>query len=242
MQSTLEIFRRLVHSLPPLVPSELRARLRATLAELEQSSGVTVTQVEDTMIAFGYEIWPYRQAYGDFLSVYEAQLGDHFLIPTLTANLAERYSEFKLFGGSFKDLHSGSAAHFFNSEERAELCAALVTVGHALRKYTDHQIITIDREKFLARVVEFSRIMDDITRRLGQLNQMARAELHHPELSAQIRAQVRAFEFGLCSLGPDLSYDAVCQAPEYFHGRRHELQRLRGIHVPVEVDFYAISG
>jgi hypothetical protein len=242
MQPTLEIFRRLVRSLPPLVPSELRGRLKWSLLNLEHNPGTTTEQVEDTMIAFGYEVWPFRQAYQEFLSLYEARLGDHFLEPTLSPGLLARYHEFKLYGGSFKDLHSGSAAHFFESEERSELCVALVNVRRELRQYTDHQIVTIERQKFEKRVADFARVLDDITQRLGELNQLAKTEgEHHPALASQIRQQVRAFEFGLCSLGPDLNYNAVCEAPGYFRGRKSELQRLRGIHIPVELDILAIT-
>ncbi|MDO8626158.1 MAG: hypothetical protein Q7K39_01720 [Candidatus Magasanikbacteria bacterium] len=237
MQSTVELFRHFIKSLPPLVPESLFARANHALEHVENDPSVTLPEVEDTMIEFGYELWPYIRAYREFLSLYEAKLGEHFLLPRLSPALAERYHNFKVCGGTLRDLHSGNGAQFFSDEERGELCAALVGLTADTRRYTDHQLKSADRQKFLERVAEFKILISDVANRLGSLLALADSEQDHPTLASEIRQRVRAFEYGLCYLGPALDYAAVCQAPEFFHGRRHELNRLRGIHQPRVASF-----
>lgn len=239
MQSTIELFHHLANSLPPVVPSRVARHLAQAIKRAESDPSLTVEHVEDMMIAVGYEVWPYARSYQDFLNLYEAKLGEHFFLPKLSPAVLSRYQEFKLYGGTLRDLHSGRPADFFSSEERGELCAALVDLQQDLRQYVDHQIITTERKIFMTRVQEFSVLLKDIKVRLIELKALAEIEQSHPALADQIRGQVRAFEFGLCNLGPELDYAAVCSAPEYFHGRGRELQRLRGIHLPLEIDFYA---
>lgn len=239
MQSTIEVFRHLIASLPPLIPGELKTRLVESLAQVESEEGVTVEEVEDVMILFGYEVWPYLQAYREFLNSYEAKVGEHFLLPKLSESLQSRYHEFKLYGGNLRDLHSGRPADFFTHEERGELCVAFVELQHELRRYVDQQIITTERDRFLARVEEFAALLEDIRDRLEGLKDLAHGEADHPNLANEIRARVRGFEYGLCYLGPELDYAAVCETPEFFRGRKSELNRLRGIHEPLNVDFYA---
>ena len=55
---------------------------------------------------------------------------------------------------------------------------------------------------------------------------MADDEQEHPELAAEIRSQIRAFEYGLCLLGPAHHYEAVCQAEEHFIGRKEEKKMM----------------
>ena len=54
----------------------------------------------------------------------------------------------------------------------------------------------------------------------------------------EINSKIRDFEHSLCSLGTELDYEAVCQAPDFFAGRKIELSRLRGINIPMQIDFF----
>jgi len=46
------------------------------------------------------------------------------------------------------------------------------------------------------------------------------------------------FEYGMCLLGPELSYHSVAESIDFFAGRKMDLNRLRGIETVKEIDFY----
>ncbi|HLD61174.1 MAG TPA: hypothetical protein VJA27_03545, partial [Patescibacteria group bacterium] len=119
-----------------------------------------------------------------------------------------------------------------------ELCVALVEMQRELRAYVNRELVGIEKVRYLRRVNEFQKVLEEIKATLNHLRELADKEQDHPNLANEIREKVRVFEHGLCLLGPELEYEAVCAAPEFFHGRKHELNRLRGIHRSVEVDFY----
>lgn len=240
MQSTINIFRHFYETLPPLFPVAVKEKIAHALEHLEQDLTVSVTEVEDTMITFGYEAWPWNQAYREFFFVAEATVGEHFLLPKLTPELRRRYEDFKRYGGTLRELHSGRPADFFSGGERTDLCAALVETQIELREYVNNDVASVHKEKYLARVAEFSAVLEEITSNLKQLNGLANAEQDHPALADQIRARIRAFEYGLCFLGPEIGSEAVCQSVGYFAGRKHELNRLRGIHEERQIDFYGL--
>ena len=208
------------------------------LSHLENDQTVSLEEIEDTMIKFGYEVWPWNQAYKEFLAVAETRVGEHFLLPKLTPELQQKYHDFKLYGGTLRDLHSGRPADYFTSEQRGELCVALVEMQRELRAYVNRELVGIEKVRYLRRVNEFQKVLEEIKATLNHLRELADKEQDHPNLANEIREKVRVFEHGLCLLGPELEYEAVCAAPEFFHGRKHELNRLRGIHRSVEVDFY----
>ena len=209
------------------------------LDHLEHDQTITLAEVEDTMIFFGYAAWPWNQAYKEFLATAESKVGEHFLLPKLSPGLQKKYHDFKHHGGTLRELHSGRPADFFESEERQELCVALVEIQGELRHYAAQELIGISKDRYLLRVKEFSNVLADIKKTLDILRALAEKEQDHPTLAAEIRSRVRGFEEGLCLLGPELDYRAVCESEEFFHGRKQELNRMKGIHVPKIIDFYA---
>lgn len=239
MRSTLEIFRHLYKNLPPLFPEEIAVKMRQALSDIEKGANFSVEQVEDIMIKFGYELWPYNQTFKELLEEAEKKVGTHFLLPRLSAPLQEKYEHYNSLGMTIRDLHSGAPADYFTTEERGELCAVLVEMQNELRVYAARDILSLRKKQYLARVEEFKKKLAQIAKHLQELKKMADKEHNHPNLAAEIRVRVRAFEHGFCLLGPELDYEAVCQSVEHFQGRKKDLNRLRGIHETVEIDFYS---
>lgn len=219
---TIQIFDELCRHLPPLVPQKVATDMVAASVQIKNDPSLTVTAVEDALIAFGKKIWPYRKAFEEFLELYEGKLGESLLIVQLSSTLKRRYHEFVVCGGTYRDLHGGRPALFFSSAERTELCAALIAVSDAVRAHTIQAVFGIERQQYEERIREFTSILEGIEDQLQLLRKMAEDEQEHPSLAAEIRAQIRSFEYGLCLLGPRHSYEAVCQAPEHFVGRKKE--------------------
>ncbi len=238
MQSTIALFRHLYKNIPPLFPKEMSEKMAHALSHLEKDQTVTLDEIEDTMIAFGYEVWPWNQAYKEFVAAAETQIGEHSLLPRLSLPLQKKYHDFKSFGGSLRDLHSGRPADYFSPEDRVELCEALVEMQIDLRQYAKQEVCGVSKQKYLKRVAEFTTLLQDIKKNLDSMRQLAGKEQDHPTLADEIRARVRGFEHGLCLLGPELEYHAVCNSLEFFHGRKQEMNRMKGINEPLQVDFY----
>lgn len=239
MKSTLNIFKIFHKQLPPMVPGYIMNEMGKTIERLESQTDVIVEEVERLMIKFGYQVWPWHQAHKEFLIAAEEKMGDHFLAPKLSPDLQKKYQEYRGYGMKVGDLHSGRPMmEYFTPEERAELAEALVDARKDLNNYVCHQAGSMEKDKFLQRVEVLSEKLNDIKGHLNILKKMAEAESEHENLADEIRAKVRGFEYGLCWLGPDINHEEVEQAIDFFEGRKKDLNRLKGIHTPLEVDFY----
>jgi hypothetical protein len=126
VQHTLAIFQQLYDSLPPLVPPEIKNDMKSALEQVRLNYSLTLEELEDTMIVFGRQIWPYRQAFQEFLEIYEGKLGEKFLVQKLSLELKKKYTEYQAHGGDFRSLHTGGPLGFFSPVERNELSGALV--------------------------------------------------------------------------------------------------------------------
>lgn len=240
MQSTLELFRHLYSNVPPLFSQEEKEKMAYALEHLESDPDVMLEEIEDTMIVFGYLVWPWNQAFKEFYSVAEHKVGEHFLLPRLPPELLEKYEEYKGYGGSLRDLHTGNSAHFFQSSfDRQILAVALVEMRQELREYVSREVMSTERNKYLKRVCRFGVLVDDIRKTVQQLRDLSDREHDHPSLAREIKARAKAFEYGLCFLGPELEYHDVMGSPEFFGGRKKELNRLKGVHIPLEIDFFS---
>jgi hypothetical protein len=219
---TLALFGMIIDDLPPLVPETLREDMQHAYEHMAHDVHLTATELDDTMIVFGKRVWPYRQAFAEFYDEFEGLLGERFLLERLSAKAKKRYQEFLTYGGTFRDLVSGRPAGFFASVEREELHRVLVHVEQDIREYTVQAVLSTERVRYDKRIQEFTQVLADIETELGTLRSMADSEQEHPDLAAEIRAQVRSFEYGLALLGPPHRLEAVKKAPEHFSGRKVE--------------------
>jgi hypothetical protein len=194
--------------------------------------------VEDKMAKFGYLVWPWNQAYKHFLAVAQEQLGEHFLLPQMSEGLREKYLDFKAYGGGLQDLQTGRPAALFTPEERAELCAALVDMQTQLRDYVNRDLVGVNKKQYLNKIEGYEKLLEKIKSRLESLRHLVTKEEKDSVLIIEINSKIRDFEHSLCLLGAEMDYEAVCQAQDFFAGRKIELSRLRGIHIPMQIDFF----
>ena len=235
---TIQLFRYFYSNIPPLFPKEEKEKIKDAMWQLETNQSLTPHQIEDTMITFGYLLWPWNQAYKDFLTIAENAYGDEFLLPHLSNDLQKKYLNYKDYGLSLRDLHSGRPAIFFDSEERVELYRALLKMQEDLKKYVNQQIASTEKKRFLEKVEKYGKTLEEIEEKLRGLREIAQNEQDHPMLADEIRERIRMFEYGMCLLGPELDFHAVSESVDFFMGRKMDLNRMRGIEEPKLIDFY----
>jgi len=228
----------LVENIPPLFPEDLKYQIKKNLKNA-QDAGMDLSGLESIMIEFGYTIWPWNQAFKEMLVVTEENIGEQFLLSSLPDSLQEKIFEYRQMGLSLKDFHSGKLANYFNEEERVLLSAALVDMKNYLKDFTNREVVGVKKDLYLKKVQEFKDILIEITSSLDRLKNLADKEDDHPNLAAEIRSRVESFEHGLCLLAPQFSHDEVKQAHDFFVGRKRDLNRLRGIHNTIEIDFFS---
>lgn len=235
---TLSIFRYMLANIPPHFPLDICEKMKNSVEQLENDPRVTAKMVEDSMIKFGYDLWPWNEAYREFFGLNEGKLGEQFFLSHLRPDLGAHYLKYKDYGLSWRDLYTGRAAKYFDDHERQELSRALVETRTDLLRFTDRELAGIGADKYIARVEEYRKILDNIKQLLGQMRSMADAEQYHPILADEIRDRARCFELGLCLLGPNCNLDEVMRSIEFYFDRKMHLNMMRGIDKPADVDIY----
>ncbi|MCX6779902.1 MAG: hypothetical protein NT034_01845 [Candidatus Magasanikbacteria bacterium] len=237
MESTINLFAQLVDNLPPLLPDDLVYRIRKELKNI-QSEPTTLEKLEEKMIQIGYEIWPWNQAFREFSRITEEKMGEQFLLSHFGDSLQKKYYEYRTLGMSWADIHTGRTASYFSEDDRVLITQALIATHRAVKDFTTREVVGMRKESYLKKVEEFKKILTKIKDGLRGLRDLAAHESDHPMLANEIIERVRSFEHGLCLLAPEFEHEEIDRAHEFFVGRKQELNRLRGIHETIEIDFY----
>lgn len=238
LKPTIFLFRHLYENLPPLFSKERTAEIKHSLAHLENDPSVSACAAEDALIKFGYEVWPWNQAYKEFSNIAEGEMGEHFLLSLLSPELQEKYLEYKEYGMGLGEFYSGRTAEYFTLEERLELWPAMEKMRRHLREYVNREIISLSQRQYLEKVDEFNLLLEKIKEQLGALRSLADREESHPSLVEEINTKIRGFEESLCGLGPEMHLPTLFQSVEFFEERKIHLNRLRGVHLSKKINFY----
>lgn len=206
--------------MPPLAPAEAKDDIARALERFNNDYTVSSAEVENTAIALGKKVWPYWKAFNEFFVMCREKLGEKFLLGKLSPALKQRYHEFKEHGAAYHDLRLGGPLAFFTGGEREILVPLFIEIDGEIRRHTEQAVLTAERIKYEELIADFQNILYDIEKRLVSLRQMAEDEEEHPQIAEEIRAQIRAFEFGLCLLGPNISHHQVLNVDDYFEERR----------------------
>jgi len=228
IKHTISIFKHMASELPPLLPESIKKEITHALDHLENDFTVGIEEVENIIISLGKKVWPYWKAFDEMLVFHQGQMGERFLEGKMSLELKKKYKLFKEHGGTYHDLRTGAPATFFESEERQKLSEMLVEVDNELRQYVVQTVLSTERKKYEGLILDLQVVLDDVEKRLQTLRNVAEDEEEHPQLAEEIRAQVRAFEFGLCLLGPRTKIHEVENAREHFAGRKVE-KKLMGL-------------
>jgi hypothetical protein len=238
MHYTIKIFRHLYNNLPPLFPDDIEEMIKQSLEQFEAGGGVSLEELENEMRKYGYFVWPWNKAYRDFLEMAEYKIGDHFLLSHLSEDLQEKYNEFKEYGGTWHDLHSGRPAEFFTSEERAELVPAMVETKRKLREYVDRNLVGLVKKEYLKKVEKYNLMLNEIQDEIAGLKNLIVLEEAYPMLINEMRERIKDVENSLCLLGKELNFQEVKNMQKFFRGRKENLKRMEGSLKPMEINFY----
>ena len=224
-QYTTQFLERLLLNLPPLVPEKIQIALEAELDDLFLHPRA-VAEVEDIIIFYQKEIWPFTQAFEEVVKRHLEEMGETLLLRKASYGLKRAYDQYRK-QSNWASLFKGAAVSAFSSEERTELHELLVDIMCDVRSFSRQAALVSDRKNYEARINHYRERHRVIERELNRLRNLAEKE-ENLALAREIRQHVRDLELSVAALGPEVDFEAVCNAHDHFVGRKKELS-VRGM-------------
>jgi hypothetical protein len=224
----------MLRDVPPLVPSELKLELAHAIEEIKNNTKCSPKQseeynllrltIEDAIIEFGKELWPYRQAFKFFLQDVRHRLAEEYFVLHLDKPMKQWFLICKEHNCTLSELKNGSdsAIIHLSPEERNKIRHAFVETDINTRNAAAQEVLGLRREEYEKKISEFKMLQEDIIQHLDYLKQLAQNEKKHPSVAYELHALIREFELALCGLRPDNYLDQLHRVEEYIEGRKQE--------------------
>ncbi|PIZ95429.1 MAG: hypothetical protein COX80_04475 [Candidatus Magasanikbacteria bacterium CG_4_10_14_0_2_um_filter_33_14] len=226
VQHTLNIFKQVYRNLPPLVDESVGREMKEKIEEITEDGKVTLEELENFMIFYGKQIWPFVQAFEDIYHVYHEKLSEKIFLAKASKGIIKKYHTIKETGVKFLDIFRGSLHNFFSHEERVELMDLLISLKQDIRKHAAQAVLTHEKGRYEEKVEKYGIMVNDINRVIQDLHKFAN-EADDNDLSLDVRDKVRAIEYSLAFLGPKISYHEILNLPEYYIGKKQEKKMRR---------------
>ncbi len=221
---TLQIFRHLLQDVSEYAPPSLIGEMRDAEKTLHENGQITIDDLEQIIIHFGKKTWPYRKAFNSFLVVTEGQMGEQFFVQKLSLNTKKAYTAYIGWGGTLQELMRGrQLTDFFLAEDRLDIARAVIELRGDIRRYVTQQVQSVLQKQFEAHVTSWTLVLQRVEEDLAVLREMAEESADHPHVASEIRAHIRACEYGLCLLGPETHHETLGRGREHFEGRKMEM-------------------
>ena len=221
---TLSILKHILNKTDhTLFPQERLEEMKKEYEKLEADSAVTQTQIEDMIIRFGKEIWPYQEGLEELYRRHGKAVEEARVKEKLNPQLKTKYEQFLSSGGSLSDFRQGSATElYFTPEEKFELGQAVLDahattlheIASSCRADKQHECeeVIADHKQKLTRIEEKLKILKDLS---------ARSEKWRPEIEDKIRTFEESFGYLERTFhesdidGAIDYYDGIIRSPEF---------------------------
>ena len=171
--------------------------MKKEYARLEADAAITQTQIEEIIIRFGKEIWPYQEGLEELYRRHGKAVEEARVKEKLSPQLKGKYEQFLSSGGSLSDFrHGGATEAYFTSEEKFELGQATVDahattlqeIATSCRADKQHECEEVieDHKQKLAHIEEKLLILKELS---------ARSEKWRAEIDDKIHTIEEAFGY-----------------------------------------------
>lgn len=188
------------------------------LGDMKNEPATPRNKIEDAIIVFGKEIWPYRKAFWHVHD--EARIEEeNYIRENLTPALREKYETFLRKGGRIEDIRKEAQLEdletFFTSDELAELVEAKMNAHDRVVAEVDSLCSGIQKEVCVNALGEYQEEQKKIEELIGQLKALSD---NAPKWQAEILDKVRTFLAGWSGLEREVVADDVKGEIDYYLG------------------------
>lgn len=213
---SLNLLKRLIDSAPKAFPEEKRQEMAAAYEALLANQQANQSEIEETMIAFGKEIWPYRKAFWQMHERYGHKKEETVVREKLSPELRSKFLAFVSGGGDLEDFRHGAVLEAtFTSEEKFALGQAELEAHNQVDAEIEAMCQGEKQAEFQAMVQEYQTLRDKLIEKINILKGMAQQA---PKWAAEMEEKARTFEEGFCLLEKSYNLEDIDGAVDYYQG------------------------
>lgn len=214
---SLKLLELAISAAPAFFPDERRSMMRAEYERLSVDTNSTLATIEERLVEFGREIWPYRRAFAELHDREGRQKEDVYLQEVLEKKgLKDKYLNFLAKGGRVEDIRQGGEFEvFFTPEERAVVSTAKIDAHDRVVAELNSRCRGSEAETCTTLVSRYRAEQQEV---LGLLVQLSALATQSEKWGPEIHGKVAAFEQGWSGVERDVRAEEVRGEIDYYRG------------------------
>lgn len=214
---TINLLKNLIATAPMTFPKSRQEDMLKRADDFLNNPESALSDIEQTIISYGREIWPYRESYQKMYELYGRQPEEEKLASFLSGDLKNKYLKFLDDRGNIEKLTPGapSLENYFTSDEQAALVEAELKAHDAVHNTIEKLIIGEKQEEYYQLLEVYKNEERQIEEKLKELKAIGE---HAPKWQTEIDEKVKAFEEGFGYLERPVALADVVGELEYYLG------------------------
>jgi len=204
-QFTLNLFLQMIERAPGIFPSDRKEEMKKKYKEYLNNKKIPCEKVEETVIAFGREIWPYRKAWQEMYEKYGRPKEAEYFEKNLPKELHEKYFSCKVKGGGHclrEYRMCGLMETCFSPDEKFFLDETVIATLNKTRQEVDQLVLGEKRNEYQKLLEKWQAIQKEMEAGISQLKKMAETNL---KWRAEILNKVKTIEHGWSIIEQDIN-------------------------------------
>lgn len=212
---TLTLLKGVIDGAPKVFSSARREEMFKEYQNLLANQQISRTEIEEKIIAFGKEIWPYRTTFQKMLDRYGHGKEEALLGQELNPELHNKFQAFIKDGGCLDDFRKGTVLEeTFTSEEKFALGQAMLNIRSRILSELETACQNEKAAEFNELLEENKKIRDRWVEKINILKGLAKQS---PKWEAEIKERARAFEESFSFIEKSYNEEDLANAVDYYH-------------------------
>lgn len=215
-QYSLDLLSQIIDKAPRFFSPGRKQEMVAALEKFKQDADAPQKEIDDAIIAFGKEIWPYRKAFWHIHNTDGRHNEQEYLLKELSPELLQKYNLFLKKGFQIQDIrHGGDFEDFFTSEEKHALIEAKLNAHNKVVDAIESLCSGEHKDRCEDALVKYKNEVVAIENLIEHLRSFAGRS---DKWRTEILDKVRTFEEGWSGLEKEVTSEAVQGEIDYYSG------------------------
>lgn len=214
---TINLLKNLILTAPVTFSKARKEEMLSKVEQYIEDSGADLAAIEETMIRFGKEIWPYRESYVKIYEQYGRKPEEERIATFLSGELKIKYQKFLSDRGNIEKIETGSPSleSYFTPDEQAAMVEAELKAHDEVHGKIEKMILADKQEEYQILLEQYKNEARQIEELLLQLKKIA---LRAPLFVEEIALKIKTFEEGFGFLERPVSVTDVQSEIDYYLG------------------------
>jgi len=193
---------------------DIKSKARQNLDLLKKNDKTKIEELEDLMINFGKQAWPYWQAFEEFEEKYGREKEKELFESTLKEDLKKKWKEYEASLLNKAIIDQGNTFEkFFTPEENHQIEEAVVDAKGKTNEYLTILAKEEKSDEYSALVTKFQKELTKINKKIKELEEL---KISKEKWSEEIDKQVRYFKKGIAQIELDPTEIAIQEKIDFF--------------------------